>query len=107
MSVREDLIAAKALIADPKKWRQDPNIGADGSMCAVRAVERACGEEEYSWWHEGTRSWTACHLLILAIPDDLTGTFYNDRPDTTHADVMAWFDRAIAATTTTTPQPAD
>lgn len=61
---------------------------ADGALQAVRGSHFVAAELE----------------LIAALPGEVVGSprklatlmFFNDRKDTTHADVMALFDRAIA-----------
>ena len=94
MSVKDDLIAAKALIDTQEKWRQDGRYGLlSGSLCAEGACMTA------------TRSY---NQLVDFLYDALPGknrwksvAEYNDDRRTTHADIMALFDRAIAAQETT------
>ena len=98
-SVKENLIAAKALIDTPAKWvRGDYRDTVTGCMCAIgsvaRAMELSPGKVEASTF-EGK-------ALALALPegwerDTVAIVEFNDDPTTTHADVMAMFDRAIAA----------
>lgn len=100
MTVKENLIAAKALIADPNKWGKglDTYFAKDGCpMCAHEAVR-------VSTDGAGTQPERD------ALADQLPAAFkqhgtpaYNDHPDTAHADIMALFDRAIAAQEITQP----
>lgn len=101
MGVREDLIAAKALINTPEKWAHEESRRQENGgpcLCAVDAVFE-------------TRHWEAGGMRVLielegALPEDFAADPYseieevaqfNDAPTTTHADIMALFDRAIAA----------
>lgn len=88
-TVRDNLIAARALIDTPEKWLQGWFEGPNGTMDASEAVCRASGEDIGG---------DAYEAMCLVLPDgiDILSTF-NDDPDTTHADIMALFDRAIAA----------
>lgn len=100
-SLSDQLKAAKALIDTPEKWTKgafardrdgDDVYETDGDTavcwCAVGAINKAFG------CHAGL---TVVQALYAALPADfqLVASF-NDHPDTTHADVMALFDRAIA-----------
>lgn len=105
MSLLDDLKAAKALIADPAKWAKEPDLSAE-SHCILTA--------------------TQCHAGVVNIPgairlqrmlapflpppfvNDIASegkawplVCFNDHPDTTHADVLALFDRAIDAALST------
>ena len=99
-TVKENLVAAKALIDTPEKWLKGALTTGDGTcFCAMGAVGAAGG---YNLLSNDTNPELAA--LIDSIPADfqLQGgrhqlVEFNDHPDTTHADVMALFDRAIAA----------
>lgn len=101
----KDLRAAKALIDTPDKWTKGvwarDADGADVSVDDVSAAVCFC-------------SFGACKMAVGfdncvddmmlalggAIPEGsaaVSTPSFNDHPDTTHADVMALFDRAIAA----------
>jgi hypothetical protein len=72
-------------------WRSDPVC-----FCALGAIgARENGPDYYSD--------EVFNALRLALPNpyEETATF-NDAPETTHADIMALFDRAIAAAESTT-----
>jgi hypothetical protein len=96
MTLQSDLIAAKALIDTPEKWGRGAGTWK-GTLCALEALRQATH-------HTGGMSqmpgWRA---LRDALPDEshfkqqsYVGG-YNDDPATTHADIMALFDRAINA----------
>lgn len=89
MSVKDDLIAAKALIDTPEKWRKDA-FGSQGCYCTAGALRVVVGEN-----FESTLAWA---VLWRNLPKGSRGVVsFNDDPATTHADIMALFDRAIDA----------
>ena len=93
--VRENLIAARALIDTPEKWGKGGYVSATPNVCfcAVGALANANCWSFAEVWHE-----RAIDVLYDKLPPNSGGlTVYNDHPDTTHADIMALFDRAIAA----------
>lgn len=97
MSLRDDLIAAKALIADPAKWVKED--GGDQLSCwcaatACKSIAMTYGVHYMKEWGRLTRA------LERQFPAKLAGWSlpeFNDWHDTTHADIMALFDRAIEA----------
>lgn len=104
MSVRDDLIAAKALIDTPEKWdNRGPGRVRNGVY--ARCIFIALGEIVI-----GPRRLAMAAILSKSIPwkwllrvwgadgDDRRIIWLNDHPATTHADIMALFDRAIAST---------
>lgn len=93
MSIRNHLIAAKEMVNTPEKWRQDGRFGFHTNrMCAMGA----CASVETDNANMASLMYSA---LRDAIPHgwgrDVPG--FNDHPSTTHADIMALFDRAIAS----------
>lgn len=82
MTLADDLRAARALIDSPEKWLKN-ELRRDGCFCAMGAgLEVKNG------------------AVLLAIQGQLPDPYstipaYNDLPTTTHADIMALFDRAI------------
>lgn len=101
-TVKENLIAAKALIDTPEKWGKGNGfVPPHGCFCAESAcaeVARISPDYVVKW-----RLWRA---LEDALPEpwktrcaaaELSVHDFNDDPSTTHADIMALFDRAIAA----------
>lgn len=88
MTVRDDLIAARALIDTEAKWCKGECI--DGHYTALRALRKVTAGDFRRYYDART-------ALEYEIPASVAFvTFFNDHPDTTHADVMALFDRAIA-----------
>lgn len=99
-SVKENLIAAKALIDTPEKWLKGAlSDDKETCFCAMGALG-----------HVGGFGLVASDVtpemasLIGSIPSSFLWTkqknrlaAFNDDPETTHADIMALFDRAIAA----------
>src|SRR5688572_29644934 len=87
------LMAARALISDPAVWGQG-QYGMSGSVpggriCSAMAIYEAaspCEAVEREPAYRYLKS--VCGRGVVA--------YWNDDPRTTHADVMAAFDRAIA-----------
>lgn len=90
MTEHEVLVAARNLIADPKDWAQG-NYDVDGGLCIVGAIAKAAGVS-HGEAHMG-------HPATLTI-DKVIGTSGTARWNDTHShtDVLAAFDKAIAAT---------
>lgn len=99
--LRDDLIAARALIDTPDKWTQHtyarnphgeitfPEEGDAICFCGQGAVFRVLGNSNSDRLDaalEALNQAAGCYFVKL-----------NDDPATTHADVLAVFDRAIAA----------
>lgn len=99
-TLRDDLIAAKALIDTPEKWRKGENAYWYEPFCVLGACREVSYDRGGLPDMQGMRK-----ALRLALPPeyrndeifDYPTTRFNDDPDTTHADVMALFDRAIAS----------
>lgn len=94
MSVKENLIKAKALIDTPEKWTRGEYMHS-GCFCALGALAEALDIDPVS-----ARLSMTPELLALrgAVPEPFFSVWrYNDEPSTTHADVLALFDRAIEA----------
>ena len=95
MTVKDDLIAAKALIATPEKWIKG-EFERDGCFCARGAIQAVN--------LDSSREIDAEEALEAAVPRRArhrskfvsSVSKFNDDPNTTHADIMALFDRAIA-----------
>ena len=101
MTLHDDLVAAKALIDTLEKWTKAAVDNGPGTpCCTVRALNRVS-----PWRSE--RNDAAREALRQQIPATYRGFRskqygvalgnYNDDPTTTHADIMALFDRAINA----------
>ena len=101
MSVKENLIAAKALIDTPEKWFKGEYESDNGCLCALGAVARAvCPKIDFD--EDKIGLYPEDGALAEALPFDWPKEVneipdFNDAPETTHADIMALFDRAIAA----------
>lgn len=97
-TLKDDLIAAKALIDTPEKWGKGNGTFLFGQVpshqnCAMTACGRvavdAGRDDDYPPMHAALNS---------ALPSEFRSVWsFNDAIKTTHADIMALFDRAIAA----------
>lgn len=99
MSLVDDLKAAKALIDTPEKWEKGeplpPGCNCAWTACVVAEIGGAMDD-------------VVDALLTFVPPSDDDHGYralirYNDAPATTHADIMALFDRAINAAEHPTP----
>jgi hypothetical protein len=94
MSVKQNLIAAKLLIDTPEKWGQG-EYAQDGCFCAIGALAEAMNIDPVSAKLSMTREFKT---LRDSVPEPFYGVWrFNDDEATTHADIMALFDRAIEA----------
>lgn len=88
-----DLVAAKALIDTPEKWwKGSYHNDAGDCFCAMGAVLHVTDCNPFS------SRVRACRELLEAAVPIMTRQpvgLYNDEFSTTHADIMALFDRAI------------
>lgn len=99
MTVKENLIAAKALIDTPEKWGKYGWAPKGGDcLCALgAAVVAANGDRNFDF------AWTPAVLAVEARlkavlpPEHGNVADFNDHNDTTHDMVMQLYDRAIAA----------
>lgn len=91
MSMRDNLIAAKALIDKPEKWGK-LNVPNNCKPCALQAVAIVSGFDGRFY------DMPEYDSLSSALPPGtrIVG-LYNDAPSTTHADIMSLFQRAIEA----------
>jgi hypothetical protein len=104
MSLKDELIAARALIDTPEYWCQRaPGIMRNGhpAYCAYIAIADAAewgsrveAREAFAralplWW----RVYSALHGISV----DQSVIWFNDRKRTTHNHIMRAFDRAIEA----------
>jgi hypothetical protein len=98
MSVKEALIAAKAMIETPETWIKN-EFEAEGCYCALGAVSMVLtGDADYDKnWYIGSTDKVAL-ALAAQLPDRFAYVSdFNDDPATTHNDVLQLFDRAIEA----------
>jgi len=100
-TVTENLIAAKALIETPEKWVKGDYEPRPGCYCAAGALAAAKGVAAHSAAAEKCPEVDALENALNEISDGLSPwvsfIHFNDDPGTTHADIMALFDSAIAA----------
>jgi hypothetical protein len=97
MTTLDVLIAARAEVE--KGWTQGRPCDEHGNVCAMGALTRVLGEElrtTISAAPAAVYDSDACYALEAVCPDEWVQRF-NDLPDTTQADVIALFDRAINA----------
>lgn len=91
MTVKEDLIASKALIDTPDKWINGHAHkwagGQESCHCAWGAIVKTCRKKSLTEQRAVIRS------LGFYVDDGLIK--FNDLSSTTHSDIMALFDRAI------------
>lgn len=89
MSTRGNLIAARKLIENESDWCQGGFTNDAGARCALQAIYDAKGVH----WCDGVRA-----PEYKALKEAMGGQFPGDFNDAhTHAEVLAAFDRAIAA----------
>jgi hypothetical protein len=87
MKASEVLMKAKALIGTPDKWCKHTQRGPNGSTCMYGALDRASKGMKVDWGY-------CMHILDSAC--GYAAPLWQDRAATTHADVMAAFDKAIS-----------
>lgn len=86
------LMSARALIADPAKWGKGQRGRDRGweTCCAADAIEKSADPENeiatLDAFYRANGLGRKCGDILE----------WNDDPDTTHADVLAAFDKAIA-----------
>lgn len=99
MSLKSDLIAARALIDTPEKWIKH-NFNRNDCYCAVGALRQAIGgTTRVGLIPRGPyHRYSNAHVAVgQALPaGERGGATFNDDPATSHADILALFDRAIA-----------
>lgn len=107
-TVRQALTEARALLSDPAKWtkgtfaRDKDNLPVPVRaefpeavcFCSAGALRKVCRPDPTEFWGE-TCYWQAIEVLDGAVDGSIV--FVNDAEATTHADVLAIFDKAIAA----------
>lgn len=84
---------AKALISDPEKWVKGHYGDCEtGEFCSFGAMDQAERGSAGAWLLADLTLDRAARAINPEFKDYIA---FNDHPDTTHADVMALFDRAI------------
>jgi hypothetical protein len=82
----------RAYHSNPENWCNSGMTGANGSVCIAGAMGRVCFSE----------SAAVARYLKTALPDAARDApdpiiHFNERMGTTHGDLLAMYDRAIAA----------
>ncbi|WP_156458092.1 DUF6197 family protein [Devosia epidermidihirudinis] len=83
-TVRENLIAARALIDTPEKWRHGSELATTRRRTILSALDEVTSDQ-------------ATFEALTAQSPRGGLVFFNKAPGTTHSDIMALFDRAIGA----------
>ena len=107
-TIREILIAARAKIERPEAWTRGAaaRTGSGKSLPPEKASRGQCWCAAGAAWSIVGCQTDASHTAINCLSELVHEEFnigvasYNDAPTTTHADILALFDRAIAATET-------
>ena len=124
MTVLELLQNARQLLSDPARWTKGcfarnaegqavhPVLGKAACWCSVGAIRKEFSREHgYTDRSATVSSFLDAHLLLhqlLSSGKHSAGIpSFNDHPDTTHADVLALFDRAIEHCSSLPTQPDD
>lgn len=100
--LKTDLQQVRDLLADPKRWTQGSYArDADGNPLSYRHPDAVClcldgAVIEIAGDTEGAR-YTEMQAHLEAQNDGNNYANFNDAEDTTHADVLAFLDKAIAA----------
>jgi hypothetical protein len=95
MSLQSDLIEVRRVLATPEKWVKGRYTNGDGCYCILGAGKYVTGK--------GDGGQEFKNALIAALPQNAPEDarffphVFNDADTTTHADILAWLDRAIKA----------
>lgn len=100
--VYDTLVAARATIAEPAAWTKD-NYATDaaGEPCGEQEVEAVCFCTLGAIQKHVDFAGAAYLRPLRKAVEEKTGRkcpnipYYNDHPDTTHADILTMFDRGI------------
>jgi hypothetical protein len=90
------LEGARAYLEQAQDWDQS---GEGPGLCPIRAMVKAANNLDLGWWSKVR----LVFRLRAALPASHRGWWpecviqYNADPAVSHADVLAWFDRAIDA----------
>jgi hypothetical protein len=98
LTTLERLASAKALVGTPEKWAQGPGSWGSGRHCSQQALLDA----ELGWYQDEfaralpfkyrLRAWFGGYWSCLSSANIIR---FNDHSSTTHADVVALFDRSL------------
>lgn len=101
-TTKQTLIKARGLIDEPSKWHKGQfAVNSNGKPTMPKAEDAVC------WCAGGAtrkftsdpHKWQVGEVALSKFkPSGFNSLFdYNDHPDTTHADIMNLFDKAIEA----------
>jgi hypothetical protein len=95
-TVKENLIAAKALIDTPRKWAKGDGYAGPSKpcLCIISSVAEVAEGRDFC---AATEALEAVLAPVWGDDDGLQLARFNDHPRTTLGDVDALFDRAITA----------
>lgn len=95
----KDLTAMRELLAVPERWTKGVFArGKSGKPVMADGRAAVCWSVGGAFWRvvrKQTKKEVFDALRATLLPDFGTIYDYNDHPDTTHADILAWIDRAI------------
>ncbi len=105
MTPHEVLVQARKLIERPERWTKG-NFAKDAHQYAVypESHRAACWCAHGATIKASAEDWAKHASAIAALRNALTAGWarnivsFNDDPSTTHADILALFDRAIEST---------
>ncbi len=108
MSAVAILRAARERISDPARWTKHVEArNASGKECFPQSETAVCWCGVGAIWAESfTSDWDVDRMtaqMTLAAMTKRSVSDFNDDPTTTHADVLAAFDKAIVNLEGTTP----
>ncbi len=106
----EILTEARAILSDPKHWtkgtlaraaneREDVREDYSNAVCfcALGAIDYAVTKVMGTTAYESSAVFSAaCDAFERGLPEFTSIPAFNDDPKTTHADVLAGFDKALA-----------
>lgn len=108
LAVGDLLVLAKSKIDQPEKWTKGASArdenrvvcrpGSEGAVCFCSAGALGLASDLLEGVHEADLFLAAAKLVADSLPTEDQGFSYlryNDKPETTHEDVMALFGRAI------------
>ncbi len=99
IAAKETLQAAKELISTPEKWTKGQFAkNTNGGGVIAFSPDATCWSSLGSLKRANVVLWeSAAVYLTQCLPAGFSDVeLYNDDPNTTHADIMALFDHAIA-----------
>lgn len=96
-TVRDVLIEARKLIEKPEQWAHNPGMsGWKNRHCIITAIDTIVGMSPSTKQLYELEA-GACGAIRAVIGEGVRIVAWNDAPGRTHAEVLAAFDKAIAA----------